>query len=64
MRKIDAQKRAATAENAKTCRAAGLVKTTTIPELDDASPEDQEYILRREALRELFERARELGEVV
>ena len=64
MRKIDAQKRALTTENAKACRNAGLTKTVTLPELDDASPEDQEYLLRRAALTELFERARELGEVI
>lgn len=65
MRAIDAKKREITRENAEKCRAAGLQKNITVPELDDARTEDEEYeILHKKSLEEIVERSVERKTVI
>jgi hypothetical protein len=65
MRAIDAKKREVTRQNAEKCRMAGLRKNITIPDLDDARTEDEEYeILHRKSLEEIVEASISRGEVI
>jgi len=65
MRAIDAKKREITRQNAEKCRAAGLQKHITVPELDDARNEDEEYeILHKKSLEEIVMASISRGEVI
>lgn len=65
MRALDKEKRDVTRENARKCREAGLVNNVTVPELDDAKDENEEYwILHQKSLEEVLQGCIERGEVI